>query len=216
MTISSAGEGRFHCRRSQPEGGAAGWMLFKYENLAGKEVIRVMDLVYDSAEALRRQLSFLGSLHDQYSLAMLILPVDLPLNLLLKETQVPHRRRNPPNRRCASAHSHAGREFSITRSCWRQCICPSITKDRLWSKCRRRRFHFQVSNRHRSRQSHLQTDGGLARCHLHRSNLGRRRDGNLPIDKAAQLELVQVQRPAAFHPLTAFSDGPLPFCSDGF
>src|SRR6185503_16290450 len=40
--------------------------------------------------------------------------------------------------------------------------------------------------------------------------------GDLPIDTAVQLELVQVQRPAALQPLSAFSDGPLPFCSDGF
>jgi hypothetical protein len=40
--------------------------------------------------------------------------------------------------------------------------------------------------------------------------------GDLPIDKAAQLELVQVHRPAALQALSAFCDGPVPFCNDGF
>ncbi|HEV8291764.1 MAG TPA: GNAT family N-acetyltransferase, partial [Tepidisphaeraceae bacterium] len=75
----------------RPEGGLRGWMFYKHEIINGKDGLRVLDLDYDDAEALRRQLSFLSSLRDQYSTAMLILPVDLPLNLLLKETQVPHR-----------------------------------------------------------------------------------------------------------------------------
>src|SRR5207244_1165027 len=75
----------------KPEGGLRGWMFYRLENFNGKDVLRVVDLVYDSMQALRRQLSFLGNLRDQYSVAVMILPVDLPLNLLLKETQVPHR-----------------------------------------------------------------------------------------------------------------------------
>src|SRR5213075_1285009 len=75
----------------RPEGGLRGWILYKHENIEGKDLLRVMDLVYDDVAALRRQLAVLGSLRDQYSAAVFILPVDLPLNLLLKETQVPHR-----------------------------------------------------------------------------------------------------------------------------
>ena len=40
--------------------------------------------------------------------------------------------------------------------------------------------------------------------------------GDLPIIKAAELELVEVSRPGAIEALSAFSDGPLPFCTDGF
>ena len=38
----------------------------------------------------------------------------------------------------------------------------------------------------------------------------------LPIIKAAQMELVEVVRPNAIDALKAFCDGPVPFCSDGF
>jgi hypothetical protein len=46
---------------------------------------------WDSPDALLRQLHFLASLRDQYAAATWMLPADLALNRLLKETQVPHR-----------------------------------------------------------------------------------------------------------------------------
>src|SRR5206468_359828 len=42
-------------------------------------------------DALRRQLHFLNSLKDQYSAAMIVLPGDVPLNRMLRESQIPHR-----------------------------------------------------------------------------------------------------------------------------
>ena len=46
---------------------------------------------HEDAKALRRQLHFLASLRDQYLAAVIKFPADLPLNWLLRETQVPHR-----------------------------------------------------------------------------------------------------------------------------
>jgi len=40
--------------------------------------------------------------------------------------------------------------------------------------------------------------------------------GDLPIAKAAEIELVEVNRSTAIDALSAFADGPVPFCSDGF
>ena len=45
----------------------------------------------------RRLLHFLASLRDQYSFATLTLPADLPLNRMLRETQLPHRLVNHPH-----------------------------------------------------------------------------------------------------------------------
>jgi predicted acetyltransferase len=66
-------------------------MFFMEETKNGKSYVRVFDFAYESPAALLRQLHFLASLRDQYSAAILQLPVDLPLNLLLKETQLAHR-----------------------------------------------------------------------------------------------------------------------------
>ena len=51
---------------------------------------------WDSPAALRDLLAMLGTLKDQYSAARITLPADLPLNWLLKEKQVPHRRVDHP------------------------------------------------------------------------------------------------------------------------
>jgi predicted acetyltransferase len=66
-------------------------MFLMEEMKNGKSYLRVVDLAYQSPAALVRQLRFLGSLRDQHSAVLLQLPADLPLNLVLKETQLPHR-----------------------------------------------------------------------------------------------------------------------------
>ncbi len=64
-----------------------------HEVIEGDRAIAdVEEPAHDSPDALIRILSFLGTLKDQYSFARLRLPVDLPLNWLLKERQVSHRR----------------------------------------------------------------------------------------------------------------------------
>jgi len=53
--------------------------------------LRVNDLFYEDLSALRGMLSYFGSLKDQHARLIVSLPTDLPLHLLLKESQVPHR-----------------------------------------------------------------------------------------------------------------------------
>jgi predicted acetyltransferase len=68
--------------------------LTHHQNL---DTVRVVETLYEDLPALRRVLHFLSSLRDQYSFATLHAPQDLPLNLLLKETQMTHRAsRNHP------------------------------------------------------------------------------------------------------------------------
>lgn len=66
-------------------------MYFNDVKLEGRNVLRVVDQFYDSPAALRRQLHFLASLKDQYSAAQITIPSDVPLNRLLRESQLPHR-----------------------------------------------------------------------------------------------------------------------------
>jgi predicted acetyltransferase len=74
-----------------PDGTVRGYLLFNNEKIDGRIYLRVDDLAYDSLDALRRQFHFLASLKDQYSGAILTLPRDVPLNWMLRETQLPHR-----------------------------------------------------------------------------------------------------------------------------
>jgi predicted acetyltransferase len=77
----------------QPSAGGAiqSWMFLTETVENGKSIVRVDEGAYTSPQALLRQLWFLGSLKDEFSTACLHLPADVPMNLLLKETQLPHR-----------------------------------------------------------------------------------------------------------------------------
>ncbi len=83
------------------DGGAVhGSMTLMHQHVAGKDVLRVTDAVYDSPAALRRQLHFLASLRDQYAAVQLTLAADVPLNRLLREGQLPHRPVNHAHAEC--------------------------------------------------------------------------------------------------------------------
>lgn len=58
--------------------------------------VNVEDWSSDSPAAFLRMLHFLASLKDQYTYVRITLPADLPLNRLLKESQIPHRQVDHP------------------------------------------------------------------------------------------------------------------------
>jgi predicted acetyltransferase len=74
-----------------------GYLAFEHQQMGTKDFLRVMQMSYDDIAALRRQLHFLSSLRDQYLTAVMLLPADLPLNWMLRETQLPHRLVNHPH-----------------------------------------------------------------------------------------------------------------------
>jgi predicted acetyltransferase len=200
----------------KPEGGLRGWMLYRHESPAGNEMVRVLDLVYDSAEALRRQLSFLGSLRDQYSSAILILPVDLPLNLLLKETQVPHR-----------SVTHGVADLKVhTRMQVRVLDHARLLEAMHLPKQYRGSAVIEVRETEGfTSKLRMDIESGKASAHPTEASA----DivctdrvwasivmGEIPIAKAAELDLVELNRPNAIGALSGFSDSPVPFCSDGF
>lgn len=79
------------------------FMQLGHETVDGKDRLvvpgpRFGGLLYSTVDALERQLSFVASLRDQYHSVVLTLPVDVPLNLLLRESQLPRRAVN---------HAHA-------------------------------------------------------------------------------------------------------------
>jgi predicted acetyltransferase len=78
------------------DGTVRGSMVLMHQQVNGKDIMKVSDGIWENPAALRRQLCFLASLKDQFSAALLTLPADVPLNWLLKETQIPHRPVNHP------------------------------------------------------------------------------------------------------------------------
>jgi predicted acetyltransferase len=82
------------------DGSVRGWMYFQHQQSDGKDLVKVVDCIYQDAAALRRQLHFLSSLKDQFAAVQLTLPADVPLNRMLNESQIPHRPVNHPVSRC--------------------------------------------------------------------------------------------------------------------
>lgn len=96
--LKRAEDGFIIVDRPEPGGTVCGFLAIQHQHVNGKDILRVNEIAADDLPAVRRQLSFLASLKDQYASAAMALPIDLPLNWLLRETQVPHRSVN---------HAHA-------------------------------------------------------------------------------------------------------------
>jgi predicted acetyltransferase len=89
--------------RPDPAGPVRGYLCFEHFLAGAHDHLRVTQNNYADISALKRQLHFLSSLRDQYAAAVLTLPVDLPLNWLLQEHQLPHR---PVNHATAELRQH--------------------------------------------------------------------------------------------------------------
>jgi len=89
--LATFAEPMFVVDRPTDDGPVHGWLAISVESRDGKSIARIVDREHDSIDALKRQLHFLASLKDQHSIATIHLPGDLPLNLILRETQLPHR-----------------------------------------------------------------------------------------------------------------------------
>lgn len=86
------GEGGFEfVDRADDTGAARGFMFLNEHDVGGRRYVRVVANEFEDTNALLRQLRMLGSLKDQFGGATMTLPVDVPLNYLLREAQVPHR-----------------------------------------------------------------------------------------------------------------------------
>jgi predicted acetyltransferase len=88
--------------RPDDAGPVRGWMTLEHVHRDDHtDTMRVVEAGYEDIVGLKRQLSFLGSLRDQYTHAVITFPPDLQLNRLLREPQLTHREnRNHPTAEC--------------------------------------------------------------------------------------------------------------------
>jgi predicted acetyltransferase len=176
----------------------------------------VFDHAYDSPESLRRLLHFFASLRDQYSAVILTLPVDLPLNQLLRESQVPHR---PVNHDTADTRLYTRMQVRV------------LDHVRLLEAMRlpeHVRGQFSVAIR--------ETEGEVTRLFVEIENgravarpTGGEVDiectdvrwasmilGDLPASTAARMGLIIAHNAGALSLLDRYCDGPAPFCTEYF
>lgn len=202
--------------RPSVDGPVRGYFWMEQGQAGGRNCIQVRDILYQDIDALKRQMHFLASLRDQYSVAVLALPSDLPLQWLLREGQLPHR-----------PVEHAVPELrQITRLQLR------ILDHKRFIEAMRLAAHspgravvaVQEAEGTTSRFA-IDFDGGRAKLTASESAPGFACPdrvwaaivcGDLSAARAVQLGLAAAEDSRAPEVLDVFSGGPVPFCDEGF
>lgn len=210
--------GNGYCVVDQPStaGPVHSWMYFVEVIEAGKAQLRIVDMVWDSQPALRRQLHFLGSLRDQYSAAVLQLPSDLPLNWLLKETQLPHRpvehpvaRVQPLNRMQVRVLDHV--KFLHGQKL-RDGVKGAVRVEIRETEGQTSSVQIDISDGHVS----AKTAAGPADISCADKVWASIACGDITASTFARMGLVDAPNAAALRLLDEFASGPAPFCTERF
>jgi len=200
----------------QKNGPIVGWMYFVDESKDGKRFIRVVEHAADDHEAFVRQLRFLGSLRDQYSAAIIILPGDLPLNRILREDQIPHRL---VEHGVASVKPYTRMQIRvIDHKRWIEAMkLPASISGKATIAVREcedsdSKFRIDLSGGKAS----VASSDASADFELSDVNWASISSGDISGSRAAQLGIIQVNNASALPILDAFSAGPVPFCREYF
>jgi predicted acetyltransferase len=192
-----------------------GWMRLYHESEAGRDRVRVSDSGYDSPQALLRQLHFLASQCDQYSSALLTLPADVPLNWLLKETQLPHR---PVNHTTAQARPYTQTQVRVLDH--KKLIegikiapnaCGAVVVNVKESEGHESKFRIEVEGERAAVQTSQASAGFECPDHIWAAVIC----GDLPASDALRYGLASGSAASAAV-LDVFAFGPKPFCREYF
>lgn len=197
-------------------GPIGGFMLLRNVVENGRRIADITARGSDSPRGLRRQLYLLGTMRDQFGAARLTLPVDVPLNRLLRETQLPHRQ---------VEHATASVEIQ-TRMQMRVLDHRRLVESlRLADGARggatiavreseghESRFRIEIEKGRCAWAASSATPGATMSDVTWASVVS----GELAAGMAAALGLIDVAEPAALGVLSALSDGPMPFGNEYF
>lgn len=202
--------------RPRADGPVHGYICFEHSRLESKDCLRVMQIAYEDIPALQRQLHFLASLRDQYLAAIVTLPADLPLNWLLRETQLPHRLVN---------HAHADvrqdTRMQVRVLDHKRFIeslhLPKEHRGRvvvsvLESEGTESRFEIDVAEGKASVSTSRATPGFTCRDRVWAAIAC----GDLSTSRAVELGIASSEDARAIDVLEGFGAGPAPFCHEYF
>jgi predicted acetyltransferase len=191
-------------------------MYFVDEPQDGRTNLRCIDGAYDSPQALVRKLRFLGSLRDQYSSAIIQLPVDVPLNWLLKETQLPHRLVEHPVARVQPLNRLQVRILDHARFLDGQKL-PVDTSGKTTVGVREIEGSTSVvSIEIEKGHVHAKPASGSADVEVADKVWAAIACGEVSATTMSQLGLLTVNNQSGLKELDAFSHGPPPFCNERF
>jgi predicted acetyltransferase len=194
------------------------YLAFGHVHNSGPDTLRVSEAMYEDIDGLKRILHFLESLRDQYTNATLILPADLRLNWLLRETQMTHRaNRNhataearPFNRMQVRVLDH-GRLLSAMRSLPAEASGKTVVAVHE-PEGETLTLAIELAG---GRASAVKSSAAAA-IELDARTWAAVVFGDLPASEAARLGLLKVHDHKALPVLDLFASGPAPWCHEYF
>jgi predicted acetyltransferase len=199
-------------------GPVRGWMTIENQHADGLDTIRVWwDFGYEDAVTLKRFLFFLSSLRDQYRFASLQLPIDVPLNLLLREQQVTHRAsKNHPNAEVRQFTRMQARILDHKKLIESMRLPPSVKGKAVVAVHETEgnvvKFQIDVAEG----KAAASVTAAAADVEFTALNWAMVVLGDLKATNAAELGLISVANARALPVLDVFCDGPAPYCREYF
>jgi len=202
--------------RPLKDGPIHGFLCFEHEMVDDKDHLRVMQINYEDIAALQRQLHFLASLRDQYHSVSVALPVDLPLNWLLRETQLPHRTVNHDHAQLRQDTRMQIRVLDHKRFIEAMHL-PTNHQGRVTVGVQEiegaeSRFQVDISEGRGAMSPATSSPDFICRDRVWAAIVC----GDLPATRAVQLGLAAAEDLRAAQRLDIFSIGPAPFCHEYF
>jgi predicted acetyltransferase len=216
LFLKRASDGFFVVDRPEADGPVRGWAYFRDSTENGRTLLRVVEMGYETPADLMRLLHFFGSLKDQYSAAVLTLPVDLPLNRLLRETQLPHR---PVEHAVAEMRPYTRMQLRVLdHPRFIQAMhLPSGTRGRATVAIRETEGHAsRLATEIAGGRANVGTATGDAQFECTDVTWASVVTGDLRATAAVELGLATCHDPAVARLLDAFAEGPPPFCGEYF
>jgi predicted acetyltransferase len=214
--LKRAESGFFVVDRASDDGLVRGYLFFEHEKNGTKDLLRIVQNNWEDMAALKRQLHFLASLRDQYFAAILPLPTDLPLNWLLRETQVPHR---PVNHATAELRPHTRMQLRVLdhKRFLESLHLPEDIGGRTVvavyeSEGAVNRFAVELDRGRASVSPSTESADFTCSDRVWASIAS----GDLPATRAVEMGIASAERPGAAQLLDVLSVGPPPFTSEYF
>jgi predicted acetyltransferase len=216
-TLADWNSGWIIVDRPRADGPARGYFHFtSRQTEAGRQAV-VSEQIYENPQALMRQLRFLSSLRDQYSQVVFTLPVDLPLNLILREAQIaPNQMHNHPtaalrihNRMQLRVLDHKRLLEAIPWPKWakgKTVICVQESEGHS------ARFEIDVSDGH----ANVTPTTAIPEAAISDNTWAQIATGVITASKAAAMGLIAAESVSCLALLDALAKGPAPFCHEGF
>jgi predicted acetyltransferase len=216
-TITDVREDGYCFVRRRADGSAGAFVMTEPHGERGNLGLYCNYVGYDSVEDFRALLCLLGTMRDQYRRILIAAPLDQPLNMLLRETQVPHR---------AAEHGHAHCTV-VTRLQVRILDHLRLFNEAPWpdglakgtvtvgvEECEgtRSTFRLEVSGG----RCQAKATGGGAQFACADKTWAAIAMGDVKASTAAALGLAECVDASALGVLDTLSHGPLPFCRESF